>query len=900
MAGFLPPAVFEIKAIADQAIAKFKDVNNELEKMEGKTAKAGGGVSALDKSSRIATGALLGMGAAFAGFAALGIKEANESEQALNKLGQTMSNLGINTEANRSQIEKLTDSYEKLGFGNEEAASGFNKLLVATGSVTESQNLLALSADFARVKNMSLEEASATLARASAGNAKAFKEMGITLDSTIPKSEAVKKAMDELQGKIGGQAVNATKTFKVQLLILKEEVGSIAEKIGGALLPILKDMVENISKGIDFISRNAKVFAILGGAVVLVTVALASYNATVKVVTAVTKAWSTISAVATAVQVGLTTGQWNLNAALNANPIGLVVAGVVLLVGAFVIAWNASETFRKAIVKMLQVVVNGVGYLVGAIGSLLSAASKIPGIGDKFKGPAEAVNKTANDIRKFSDGLDKLANKKVSIGLNFKTPSIPDMPNAAGGKTVKGGGISPETKKANEGYMKIVRDFQDKIATARTKFTEKMAEIDKGYQEDVAKINADGQEKITKAQTTFNDTMGKLNKQKADDLAKLSLDNTNKIAEITKAGNEKLLSIVKSSIDRLRNAFAQGTSFSVGDIFKGLIEAGKATVTDLLANMKARLAGMKSLAQKASALAGAGFSQTFIEQVVSQGPEIGGQLADSILNAGPDAIKELQTIYGDMENTTNTGLNALAQTMNAGGKLATSELNEAYAQAKIDMANFLTQQKNDYALAQADISKKFNEQMAEAEKTRDTAIADAQKEMAIALAEAQKQMAEAQAAARKELNDSLTAIEKDFQEKLGSINNATNNTKNAILAMVAALNAARALAAQPMPTPTYSTPVYSGGGGGGGGSSSTSSTNVTVNQTTNASPQSTATAVVNAIKFSQSQSLNLYGSPAMNSKSTNTTTLAGIAAASKTTSNFSYGSGNPQYGMKAK
>jgi len=891
MAGFLPPAVFEIKAIADQAIAKFKDVNNELEKMEGQTAKAGGGVSALDKSSRIATGALLGMGAAFAGFAALGIKEANESEQALNKLGQTMSNLGINTEANRSQIEQLTDSYEKLGFGNEEAASGFNKLLVATGSVTESQNLLALSADFARVKNMSLEEASATLARASAGNAKAFKEMGITLDSTIPKSEAVAKAMDELQGKIGGQAVNATKTFKVQLLILKEEVGSIAEKIGGALLPILKNMVEFISSAIDFISRNAKVFAILGGAVVLVTVALASYNATVKVVTAVTKAWSTISAVATAVQVGLTTGQWNLNAALNANPIGLVVAGVVLLVGAFVIAWNASETFRKAIVKMLQVVVNGVGYLVGAIGSLLSAESKIPGIGDKFKGPAEAVNKTANDIRKFGDGLDKLADKKVSIGLNFKAPSIPNMPNAAGGKTVKGGGIDPETKKANEGYMKIVRDFQDKIASARTKFTEKMAEIDKDFQEKVTKIDADGKEKIAKAQTTFNDTMGKLNKQKADDLAKLSLDNTNKIAEITKAGNEKLLSIVKSSIDRLRNAFAQGTSFSVGDIFKGLIEAGKATVEELLANMKARLAGMKSLAQKASALAGAGFSQTFIEQVVSQGPEIGGQLADSILNAGPDAIKELQTIYGDMENTTNTGLNALAQTMNAGGKLATSELNEAYAQAKIDMANFLTQQQNDYAVAQADISKKFNEQMAEAEKTRDTAIADAQKEMAIALAEAQKQMAEAQAAARKELNDSLTAIEKDFKEKLGSINNSTNSTTAAINAMVAALNAARALAAQPMPTPTYSTPVYSGGAGGAGGSSLSSSTNVTVNQTTNASPQSTATAVVNAIKFSQSQSLNLYGSPAMNSKPVTTT---------KPTSNFSYGSGNPLYGMKVK
>jgi len=852
MAGFLPPAIFEIKAIADQAIAKFKDVNGELEKMEGKAAKAGGGVSALDKSSRMATAALLGMGAAFAGFAVLGIKEANESEQALNKLGQTMSNLGINTEANRTQIEQLTDSYEKLGFGNEEAANGFNKLLVATGDVTASQNLLALSADFARVKNMGLEEASATLARASAGNAKAFKEMGISLDTTLPKSEAVAKAMGELEQKIGGQAANATKTLKVQLLILKEEVGSLAEKVGGALIPVIKNMVSFFSDAIDFITRNAKVFAILGGTILAVVVALASYNATVKLTTALTKAWSTFSAVATAVQVGLTTGQWNLNAALNANPIGLVVAGVVLLAGAFAIAWNSSETFRKLMVKMFQIVINGVGYLVGAIGSLLSAASKIPGIGDKFKGPAAAVNKTANDIRKFGDGLDKLANKKISIGLDFKAPSIPDMPNAAGGKATKGGGISPETKKANEGYAKIIRDFQDKIATARTKFTEKMAEIDTNYQEEVIKINADGQEKITKAQTSFNDTMGKLNKQKAEDLAKLSLDNNNKIAEITKAGNEKLLSIVKSSIDRLRSAFAQGTSFSVGDIFKGLIEAGKATVEDLLANMKARLAGMKSLAQKASALAGAGFSQTFIEQVVAQGPEIGGQLADSILNAGPDAIKELQTIYGDMENTTNTGLDALAQTMNAGGKLATSELNEAYAQAKIDMANFLTQQRNDYALAQADISKKFNEQMAEAEKTRDTAIAEAQKEMAIALAAAQKQMAEAQAAARKELNDSLTAIEKDFQEKLGSINNATKTTTAAIMAMVAALNAARALAAQPMPSPTYSTPVGSGKAvttplNTGSGST----TNVTVNQSTNASPQSTATAVVNAIKFSQ-------------------------------------------------
>lgn len=42
-------------------------------------------------------------------------------------------------------------------------------------------------------------------------------------------------------------------------------------------------------------------------------------------------------------------GQWLLNAALSANPIGLVVAGIALLVAAFVVAWNNSETFRAVV-----------------------------------------------------------------------------------------------------------------------------------------------------------------------------------------------------------------------------------------------------------------------------------------------------------------------------------------------------------------------------------------------------------------------------------------------------------------------------------------------------------------------------------------------------------------------
>jgi phage-related protein len=41
--------------------------------------------------------------------------------------------------------------------------------------------------------------------------------------------------------------------------------------------------------------------------------------------------------------------QWVLNAAMSANPIGLVIAAIALLVAGFVIAWKKSETFRAVV-----------------------------------------------------------------------------------------------------------------------------------------------------------------------------------------------------------------------------------------------------------------------------------------------------------------------------------------------------------------------------------------------------------------------------------------------------------------------------------------------------------------------------------------------------------------------
>lgn len=171
-------------------------------------------------------------------------------------------------------------------------------------------------------------------------------------------------------------------------------VAALADGFSGALLPAIRAVT---SGGI----ANAKTFVQQKGALIA------------------SKAASAASTVATYAQA---VAQRVLNAAMKANPIGLIITALTLLVGGFIYAYKHSEKFRNIVNGALGAVKNaasavarfftetvwpamqrawngissGIGTakdkIVGAFNSVISFAKSVPGkIGGFFKGIGSSI-----------------------------------------------------------------------------------------------------------------------------------------------------------------------------------------------------------------------------------------------------------------------------------------------------------------------------------------------------------------------------------------------------------------------------------------------------------------------------------------------------------------------------
>jgi hypothetical protein len=805
MGGFLPPVVFLIEANAKQAIVEMGKVNAQLTAMEAKALKAGKSLSVFSRAAVVGTAVLKGFSIAFVALAAIGVKSLMDIEKSYNRLSQAMANQGLATQANLQSTSELVDSYESLGFGSEKAADAMTVLVTATGDLTKSQELLAISANLARAQSISLEDASRALVRAQAGNIKLFTQFGIELDKTKPKAEAIAEAMGKLETRLKGQADAYAKTTAGQLAILKEGFGDLAEAVGGPVLVALNKFLAGINRTGKFLADHQEI--LFGVATVIVGVMIPAVVALTKKLYLNAVAWAVANA-----------------------PLVAIVATIAAVGAAFVWAWNKFDWFRKGIVEGLKIMLKWWGFLLRAIGVVAEGFTKIitgplklllKGLGffnDDAKKMAEGLEKlpatvgnffdqAASKVEGFSKTVDTWKDKKIDI--NFSLPKLKDMGNGVpelskdvaevsealvkakqDAEDFKAKMLEVATSISNKWKALVGRDINDSIRyalldpvdqliekssklmtvynEASSKFTSanaQLASAQKAYENAVKGTDkaliASAESALKRARANVEVVMGDIegaldniqdlqdelvnsiasaykeidslqkerakvladaNKQEAKltsdhlaDLVEIRKDYDTKVAQAQKDAAKRTSEIVKQSVDQLRGIYRQATQRSIGDIFSSLTFEGrylKGGTTDALINaLGLQLNKANLLAEDAAKLSGLGFTQTFIEQVVAEGPDVGHQLAQTIINSTPESIKKLQEYWLALEKQSQHGVDTVAQQLNSSMTLATEELTAQLAQVGKDLTDQLAVYSSELTAATAKAVATYNDQL---------------------------------------------------------------------------------------------------------------------------------------------------------------------------------------------
>lgn len=586
------------------------------------------------------------------------------------------------------------------------------------------------------------------------------------------------------------------------------------------------------------------------------------------------------------------------------NPIGLIVVAVAALAAAFVVAWNKSAKFRDIVIEVGKAGIKAIGWLIGIVGDLITGMMKLVSgpmrlllqglslIGvSGAKSALDTVNKGIENTGKFFDSaakkvssyasqLDKLKNKKIDFATAKEdTPNAARLMAEAGAGVTTATGAATSASKAKATALEKLRDLQkdlraniaeaqakyqeatssayeayaERVTAAEETLAERRAEIQTEFQDRIVSIAEERDSSLLDAQESYNsrvtdieeryaETRTAAQERYASQIEDLEASHQQKIIDLNKQAASRLADIVRQSMDRLRDAWAKGTSFNVAEMFKALKDGGDQSGEALLQSLRNKLSAAKQLAANAAALASAGFSQTFIEQVVGAGPEQGNALAESILGSGPQTITELQQTYAALELTTNTGMDALSKTMYEKSGLATDSLKAMYEGTQVALAESLAAQTEEYtksmteinatlvkSMADADkertdslaktkaefdkqvteIHAKFEKAFADAEKKRDSELAKAQKAYDDAITAANKILNDALIKAAADLNDALDKAEKAFNSKLEAMKLSAQAAAAAIAAAMAAVTGARP-SGSVVPTPSTTAGVVGG------------------------------------------------------------------------------------------
>jgi len=326
----------------------------------------------------------------------------------------------------------LTQQSEISAYSKGQLRGALTELTTTTGDANLSLELLAVTTDLARRKNMDIGKAAVQVGRAYNGNTTALKRMGIEM----PKGAKGMEVIDALQKRVAGSAKTYGDSASGAQDKYKNSMKSLQSQVGTALMPALTSLMKSLAsiasrfqqlspntqnvivkfaattaailllmpyfdklgkaiKGIYSASKTAIVglinlakgmmgnaavaegqtvpamrkvgLAIRSGAkatldfvknLAIKTGALVKSGIQYTLTTAKMLASKAATFAVSAATKAAAAAQWLLNAAMSANPIGLVVLAIVALVAVVVLAWKRNEKFREVITKAWNAIKN--------------------------------------------------------------------------------------------------------------------------------------------------------------------------------------------------------------------------------------------------------------------------------------------------------------------------------------------------------------------------------------------------------------------------------------------------------------------------------------------------------------------------------------------------------------
>jgi|GEM_PF-4804863 len=462
-----------------------------------------------DSISKLSTTSLL-VGGAITGALGLAVKAAAQEESTQSKLNMVLKNTKqYSAEASKSIIDLANSIQSKTGIDNTALEDGARMIVQFGATTDQAKKLMPVLADLASTMRTDVTTAGQKMGVIFEGNYNALKKQGIDLtdyskklkdlqgvidgnskeldtltqkydngkisaDEYATQSEALKTKIGDLQKQledlqspasianeiiknstsIQGMAEEQAKTLSGQMAIMKTEFEDFGKKIGGVLIPIIKDLIDKYLKPLlehlsnmnpTVLENTVKIAALAGG--ILVAVGTVG-----KMVVGIGNVISTIGALGKAIK-ALMSADFITNLF---SPTGLIIMGIAAVVAGIILIIKHWEEIKKAFNKFYE------GYIKPWLDPLLDGLKRVV---DFFKEIFGWIGKTWDKVEKAL-GLQKGGG--VDLNAQFAggfaeggsfTVSRPTMFMAgeAGTERVT---VTPQSKEDNQVFYEMLKELR--------------------------------------------------------------------------------------------------------------------------------------------------------------------------------------------------------------------------------------------------------------------------------------------------------------------------------------------------------------------------------------------------------------------------------------------------------